>query len=188
MELSDEALVLACRRGDASAWEALVRRYQWLIYAIPRRAGLDQEQSADVFQHVFATLVEKINQIEQPARIGAWLVTTAKHEAWRVSRREQAGAVGLPPAVEDLSAYEAFDGRNLPDEELLHLEEQHTVRLAVAQLDERCRQLLTLLFYRAAPAPYAEVAVAVGMSEGSIGPIRARCLQKLRRILVSAGF
>jgi RNA polymerase sigma factor (sigma-70 family) len=188
MDLSDEALVLACRRGDASAWEALVRRYQWLIYAIPRRTGLDQEQSADVFQHVFATLVEKIDQIEQPARIGAWLVTTAKHEAWRIFRRERAGAVGMHSAAEDWPAGETLDDRLLPDEELLRLEEQHTLRTAVAQLDERCGQLLTMLFFRPSPAPYAEVAASLGMSEGAIGPTRARCLQKLRRILVSAGF
>src|SRR5262245_65885826 len=96
MELSDEALVLACRRGDASAWETLVGRYHRLVYAIPRRAGLDREQSADVCQRTFAVLVEKIDRIEQPARIGAWLATTAKRETWRISRREQStGATKL---------------------------------------------------------------------------------------------
>jgi DNA-directed RNA polymerase specialized sigma24 family protein len=83
MEPSDEALVQACRSGDATAWAMLVDRYQRLVYSIARRAGLDQEESADVFQLVFATLVEHLGQIEQPALIGAWLVTTTRHEAWR---------------------------------------------------------------------------------------------------------
>ena len=188
MELSDEALVLACRRGDATAWEALVRRYHRLVYAIPRRAGLDPEQSADVCQRTFAILVEKIEQIEQPARIAAWLATAAKRETWRVSRREQAAGTTRHPDSEDRFMEQALaDGLPL-DEEVVRLEEQYTVRLAVEQLDERCRQLLRLLFYRPDVPPYAEVAAALGVREGSIGPTRARCLQKLRRILDSLGF
>jgi RNA polymerase sigma factor (sigma-70 family) len=188
MELSDEALVLACRRGDATAWEALVERYHRLVYAIPRRAGLDREQSADACQRTFATLVEKIDQIEQPARIGAWLATAAKREAWRISRREQsAGASSLPIAESQLTD-EALADALLPEEELVRLEEQQIVRLGLAQLNERCRHLLTLLFYRSDVPAYIEIATALGVSEGSIGPTRARCLQKLRRILDSLGF
>ena len=188
MELSDEALVLACRRGDPSAWEALVRRYERLVYAIPRRAGLDREQSADVCQRTFAVLVEKIDQIEQPARIGAWLATTAKRETWRISRREQGAGSTQHPAPDSSLAEEALDGGLPLDEELVRLEEQYIVRVAVAQLDERCRQLLTLLFYRSDVPPYVEVAATLGVRAGSIGPTRARCLQKLRRILDSGGF
>src|SRR5215207_7363291 len=89
MEPSDEALLLACRNGDATAWESLVERYQRLVYSIARHAGLDQEQAADVFQRVFVQLVEHLGRIEQPALLGAWLMTTARHEAWRFSRRER---------------------------------------------------------------------------------------------------
>ncbi|HKP13543.1 MAG TPA: sigma factor, partial [Blastocatellia bacterium] len=83
MKLSDEALVLACRRGDETAWETLVERFQRLVYTISRRAGLDEDAAADVFQNVFASLVERLDRIEQPDRIQAWLVTTAKRETWR---------------------------------------------------------------------------------------------------------
>lgn len=71
----------------------------------------------------------------------------------------------------------------LPDEVLLRLEEQHAVRTAVGELDERCRCLLTMLFYPSEPPSYAEIAAALAMTEGSIGPTRSRCLQKLRRLL-----
>lgn len=184
---SDEALVLACRRGDAAAWEALVARYQRLVYTIPRRAGLGEDLAADVFQHVFATLVDQLDRIERPGRLAAWLVTTARRETWRVSRRESV----VNRAVRGQDAEEALEVRDvqlLPDELLLRLEEQHAVRRAVGALDERCRTLLTLLFYQPEPPPYAEVAATLGTSEGSIGPTRARCLQKLRRLLVDLGF
>ena len=71
----------------------------------------------------------------------------------------------------------------LPDDLLLRMEEQHQVRTAVAALDDRCRKLLTMLFYQPHPPSYIEIAAALGISEGSIGPTRARCLQKMRRFL-----
>lgn len=186
MEPNDEALVLACRRGDATAWETLVIRYQRLIYSIPRRAGLDEEASADVFQRVFMTLVEKIDSIEQPGRISAWLSTTARRETWRVCRHQRANMTLSSP--DDESVIDSLvDEALLPDDLLLRMEEQHRVRIAVAALDDRCRNLLTMLFYQSDPPSYTEIAAALGISEGSIGPTRARCLQKMRRLLEHQG-
>lgn len=186
MEPSDEALVLACRRGDAAAWETLIARYQRLVFSIPRRAGLDADLSAEVFQQVFTILLERLDQIEHPMHIGAWLATTARREALRVRWRERGGA--LTPGSQENKEEEILDTALLPDEVLLRLEEQHKIRAAVAALDDRCRRLLTLLFYQPDPPPYAEIAVTIGATEGSIGPTRARCLQKLRRLLDAAGF
>ncbi len=184
---TDEALVEACRRGDAAAWEALVTRYQRLIYSIPRQAGLSEDLAAEVFQHVFATLLEHLGSIEQPARIGSWLATTARRETWRQSRRERATrSLGSDHEADDPLA-RIPDDAPLPDETLLRLEEQHAVRTAVAALDERCRTLIALLFYRSTPPSYAEIAAVLGTTEGSIGPTRARCLQKLRRLLDDRG-
>src|SRR3954469_100969 len=76
MELSDAALLRACRGGDQDAWTTLVNRYQRLIYTIPRRAGLDEQAAADVFQRVFASLVEHLDTLTDPDRLRAWLVTT----------------------------------------------------------------------------------------------------------------
>lgn len=181
MERTDEQLLAACRRGEEAAWEALVRRYQRLIYAIPRRAGLDEDLAAEVFQEVFATLLQNIDSIEQPSRLHAWLVTTARRKTWRLISREGA-ARGLDAGAEDEAA-DPFasipDQSPLPDEVLVRLEEQHRVRTALSGLDERCRALLQMLFYEPEPPPYSEVAARLGTTEGSIGPTRARCLKKL---------
>jgi RNA polymerase sigma factor (sigma-70 family) len=183
---TDEALLLACRDGDAGAWETLVDRYKRLVYSIARHAGLDQEQSADVFQRVFAKLVERLGQIEQPALVGSWLATTARHEAWRFSRHERSARIS---SLDSPDTAESFvDKSLLPEALMLLLEEQHQVRTAVAALDERCRDLLVLLFYRSDSPAYAEIATILGISVGSIGPTRARCLQKLRRILNDLNF
>jgi RNA polymerase sigma factor (sigma-70 family) len=186
MEPSDESLVLACRNGDAAAWETLVERYQRLIFALARHAGLNEEQAADVFQRVFTLLFEALNKIEQPALIGAWLTTTTRHEAWRFSRRERAATRIYGTRLDQANTL--TDDELLPEAMVLRLEEQHKVRLAVASLDTRCRRLLELLFYRPDTPAYAEIAAALGMSEGGIGPTRARCLEKLRRRLEVQGF
>ena len=65
----------------------------------------------------------------------------------------------------------------------MQMEVQSYVRAAINTLDDRSRTLLTLLFYQAEPMSYAEIAEQLGVSEGSIGPTRARCLQKLRKAL-----
>jgi len=185
----DEQLLAACRRGDEGAWEALVLRYQRLIYAIPRRAGLDEDAAAEIFQDVFTTLLESIENIEQPSRLQAWLVTTAKRKTWRVIGRAKPLRSFSPEEGEGESEmYDLADESVLPDEALARLEEQHLVRAALEDLEERCRTLLRMLFYAAEPPPYSDIAAALGTSEGSIGPTRARCLKKLLGALRKKGF
>ena len=184
MAESDQDLLQACRRGDEAAWAALVKRYQKLVYAIARRAGLDEDLAAEVFQEVFTTLFEKLDEIEQPERLQAWLVTTARRKTWRMLSREVVAQRALRVEADHESVMlELPDEAPLADEVLAQLAEQHRVRTAVAALDERCQKLLTLLFYRATPPSYAEIAAAIGAPEGSIGPTRARCLQKLQQLL-----
>jgi RNA polymerase sigma factor (sigma-70 family) len=188
MEPSDTSLVAACRTGDPQAWEVLVQRYQRLIYTIPRRAGLTEDQAADVFQRVFTLFIERIDQIQQPERVGAWLATTARREAWRISRQSRA-TIPLPGA--DNATDEPFDIPDtglLPDEQIEQIEQQQQIRRALNTLDPRCQQLLTLLFYQLEPPAYADIAQQLGTTEGSIGPTRARCLQKLRKLLDESGF
>jgi RNA polymerase sigma factor (sigma-70 family) len=179
MEQDDAALLRACQQGDAVAWAALVARYERLVYTIGRRAGLDTDGAADVYQQVFTRLVERINTIDRPAALGAWLIKTTQYEAWRVLRRARSAA----RVVDEDQAATLIDDAPSAQERLLLLEEQHRVRAAIALLDERCQRLITLLFYQSEPLSYAEIAASLGIPEGSVGPTRARCLQKLRRLL-----
>jgi RNA polymerase sigma factor (sigma-70 family) len=188
-EASDESLVLACRRGDADAWDVLVNRYQRLIYTIPRRAGLDEDRAAEVFQRTFVRLLENLDRIRQPESIHAWLVTTARRETLQLIREEYAERSFSPSKEnrEDVSADETTPDQNpLPGEALERLEEQHLVRMAMAEMDQRSRDMLNLLYYH--PLSYAEIAALLHIPEGSLGPTRARCLEKLRRLLEQKGF
>jgi RNA polymerase sigma factor (sigma-70 family) len=183
IERSDAELVRECRSGSQAAWDELVARYQRLIFAIPRRAGLTEEQAADVFQEVFLTLFEKLDEIEQPDKIRSWIVTTAKFKTWGVVR----GSKGLysPESEEEMEQEMAniADRSPLADEMLIELEQQHLIRAGLKQLEERCQKILSMLYLQTAAASYSEVAEAVGVGETSISPLRSRCLKKLEKLL-----
>jgi RNA polymerase sigma factor (sigma-70 family) len=183
LERSDADLISDCRAGSQKAWDELIARYQRLIYAIPRRAGLSEEQASDVFQEVFLTLFEKLDDIEQPDRIRSWIVTTAKFKTWAIVR----GSKGMysPESEEEMELEMANlkDNAPLQDEALIELEQQHQIRTALNLLEERCRSILSMLYLRSTAASYAEVADAVGVGETSISPLRSRCLKKLEKIL-----
>lgn len=185
--LTDAALVHACREGDESAWEELVKRYQRLVFSIPRRAGLDEAISADVFQHVFSTLLNKLDQINDPSKVRAWLITTARRETWRISRL-QTITISIDGDEQDEGSFDLPDEQPLPEEIIQRLEEQQLVRIALAELGDPCRQLLELLFYSTQQQSYESIAAALNMPVGSIGPTRVRCLQKLRNTLAQMDF
>lgn len=183
LEKTDAELVLACRRGDETAWNALVDRYQRLIITIPRRAGLSEEQAADVFQEVFLTLFEKLDEIEQPERIRSWIVTTAKFKTWGIIRSKK--GFYSPETSEEMEFEMASlpDASPLADDVLIELEQQHQIRTALKKLEERCQKILSMIYLQDSAASYAEVATAIGVGETSISPMRSRCLQKLAKIL-----
>jgi RNA polymerase sigma factor (sigma-70 family) len=158
MQPGDDSLVLACRRGDASARDALVNRYQRLIYTIPRRSGLDEDQSAEVFQRTFAKLLEYLDRIEHPERIRAWLVTTARRETLQLIRQQstERSLFDMDAPRGGIADEIARDHASLPGEELERLEEQHLIHMALETLGDRCRRLLTMLFYRPDPPSYAD--------------------------------
>lgn len=183
IEQSDGELLSLCQDGNENAWNELVDRYQRLIFAIPRRAGLSESQAADILQEVFLTLFEKIDEIEQPEKVRSWIVTTAKFKTWSVVRREKGN---YSPDTEEAISLELTnlpDASPLADAVLIELEEQHLIRMALKEMETRCRQILSMIYLTEPAAPYAEVAKIIGVGETSISPMRARCLQKLAKIL-----
>jgi RNA polymerase sigma factor (sigma-70 family) len=181
----DAALIKRCRKGDESAWNELVERYQRLVFAIPRRSGLSEAQSADILQEVFLTLFEKLDDIEKPEKIRSWLVTTAKFKTWGNVRRDK--GLYSPDTEEEMELEMANlqDDSPLAEDSLVQLEEQHMIRTAIKKLEERCQKILSMIYLTEPAASYVEVAEAIGVGATSISPLRSRCLKKLERILVA---
>lgn len=185
LEKSDAELIKACRRGDESAWNELVERFQRLVITIPRRAGLSEEQAADVFQEVFLTLFEKLDELEQPEKIRSWLVSVTKFKTWGIIRSEKGFYSQLSENEEiEREIASLKDQSPLADEILIEIEQQHLIRTALQQLEERCQKIIAMIYLRRSPASYEEVAAAIGVNKTGISPMRARCLRKLAKILM----
>jgi len=179
------SLVKSAAGGDPAAWQALVDSFSGLIWSIARGYHLGSADAADVFQTVWLRLAEHLGRIENPDQIGAWLATTAKRESLRIAR---GGARTVPmdhaALIDFAQTDEASPEQAVLQAEQARLDAQRARRLwrAFSELPARCQQLLRVLI--ATPPPtYAEVAAALDVPVGSIGPTRARCLQQLRRRL-----
>lgn len=182
-ELSDGELIAACRQGDSKGWDALVARYERLVYTIPIRYGLTPAEADDVFQSVWTKLLRHLPYLKQPERISAWLVTTARRECWDQRRGAEHERTRAMPS-DDLPEPDAtWDESLTPEEILAHYEEHQALQKALRQLDERCRPLLNYLYRDPTEPSYEEIARRLNMAVGSIGPTRARCLKKLRELL-----
>ncbi len=188
---SDGILVRACLQGDRRAWEALIRRYRRLIYSVPIKYGLSPDEAEDVFQTVALRLFENLERLRHEERVAGWLATTASRESWRVKKKADrtTSATQLESETETESGWDIEDpNAHVSVNTLIRFEEEQTVHRALRELNDRCRTLLSLLYF-ADPAPaYVDIAKRMEMPEGSIGPTRARCLQTLKRTLQRLGF
>jgi RNA polymerase sigma factor (sigma-70 family) len=170
-------LVARAKNGEQQAWDALVERYAPLIWSICRRFRLDGSDAEDVGQAVWLKLVTHLDHLREAAALPGWLATTTRRECGRVINAADARRAGEQLLIAD----------NIPDtqtaivEQDLLVAEQHAVlRDALARLPPGCQQLLVLLSADP-PVPYAEISARLGISVGSIGPNRRRCLDRLAR-------
>jgi RNA polymerase sigma factor (sigma-70 family) len=182
--LPDPKLIEACLSGKSEAWEALIARYQRLIYTIPIRYGFSEAEAGDVFQAVSLILLENLARLRDRERLGAWLSTVTRRECWRLARQRHQT---MPESDWAFFENQAAEGSR-PEDGIVHLERQTLVRTAVDHLGGRCRRLLNLLFYTEPRPSYKEIAQLLHLPEGSIGPTRARCLEKLVKILDGMSF
>lgn len=172
------ALVRAAAEGDQHAWEALVGRYAGLVTAITRSHRLDEANADDVAQTVWLRLFEGLHRIEDPARICAWIATTARRECLSVLRS------GRRVEVRD-ELPEPAAGGGL-DDEVADDERDALLWQAVERLGERDQALLRFLYTEESQS-YEAISGALGMPIGSIGPTRGRCLARLRREVEALG-
>ena len=173
-ETSTGQLVAAAGDGDQAAWDALVDRFAGLVWSIARGHRLSQADAGDVVQTTWLRLVEHLDRIREPERLGSWLATTARNESLAVIRR---GARSRP--VEDVGLDDTDDDAPAVDEGLLTHERDRALWQALGRIGDRCRTLLRVLMAEPPPS-YADVSAALDMPIGSIGPTRQRCLEKLR--------
>jgi RNA polymerase sigma factor (sigma-70 family) len=178
----DEVLLRRCILGDEKAWSSLVRKYANLIFSIPIRRGLGEDDASDVFQSVCVSLLGAMGNIREPRALAAWLVRTTIHVSDKLVTQRQRWT-GIDQEYEQTAA------RNpTPDKLIDQLEREQLIRQAIAAQSPECQKLIHLLFFSDPPLAYESAAVELGLAKGSIGATRMRCLDKLRRSLEEKSF
>src|SRR5579862_8454357 len=170
------ALVTRAAGSDPGAWNEIVERYAPLVWSICARFQLSNSDREDVAQSVWLLLVGQLGTLREPAALPGWLATTTRRECLRVvtaARRSERLGTELDEAAQ-------FVADTVVDEEILAAERNAALRAAFAELPPRCQQLLSMLLSDP-PHSYTEINAKTGIPVGSIGPQRARCLDRMRR-------
>jgi RNA polymerase sigma factor (sigma-70 family) len=170
-------LVSRARNGEQQAWDALVERYAPLIWSICRKYRLHDSDAEDASQSVWLHLVDHLDSVRDPAALPGWLATTTQRECSRVLRVARRSQV-----VEDVPDIENIPGEQVRtvEQELLVAERHAALREAFMDLPPAGQRLIALLAVDP-PQSYAAIAARLGIPIGSVGPTRARCLDRLRR-------
>ncbi len=177
-ELDIARLVKRAAAGDTRAWELLIDKYGRLIWSITREFKLVESDAADVYQTTWMRLVEHVDRLQHPDRVGSWLAVTARNECVRCLTSHKRLILVYEDVVLDGPAEHGAE----IDEALLAAERAEVVRAAMAHLPSQWQRLMELLMADP-PASYAEISDVLGLPVGSIGPTRGRCLARLRVLL-----
>jgi len=180
MPRSDAEIWQDILSGDSKAWKELIKRYQALVNTVAVRSGLSMADAADCFQTTWVRLYENRYRIQDASRLSAWLVTTTKREAIRLRRIDDRTDLN-EQLIDNLPSDSSTDAA------LELLQQQSMLENGLAEIDERCRNLLQALFFSEDVMSYEDVSKQVGIPFNSLGPIRQRCLAKLKSTLENLG-
>ena len=164
---------------------ALIDKYKKLIYSVPVRWGFSQVDASDIFQSVVAEMLSHLADLREPQALAGWLLQVTSHKCRRWKHQQDRELSG---GETDSAADVAVETGPAPDLLFHDTMREQTLREALIHIPPRCRELIRMLFFENTPRPYAEVAVSLGIATGSIGFIRRRCLERLRKYLLDAGF
>ncbi len=181
----DERLVSECLNGNEQAWSALIDKYKNLIYSIPVKMGMHDE-AADIFQAVCLDLLADLPRLREPRALPKWLMQACYHKCLQYRRKSQKHLVAPETDGADIAA--DTEHAPLPEQLLVELEKEQMVRDALMELSPRCERMVRMLFFENPPRPYQEIARELDLATGSIGFIRGRCLEKLKKYLEKMGF
>ena len=169
-DLSDRALIDSCLREEQGGWTRLICKYERLIYSVARALCPQPEDCADVFQQVCLALYQNLKKLRSDQTIPAWLITVTRRQAYTLIREKHPQA-------------ELDEKDDISNGQIDIIEKEFELETAMEQLPDRCRDLINLLYFDPKEPSYAEIADKMGMPVASIGPTRARCLEKLKKLL-----
>lgn len=184
-----EDLIARCLSHEDSAWAEFLHRYQRLIYSTILKVGLPPDEQAEAFQASITAIYSQLPRLRQHEKLISWIVGIAWRQAVnQIRARRRQVPIGF---VEDAALAQSLappSPVSPPDQTRLELEQAQQAQEAMGALSERCRRLLSYFFYEDPVPDYNEIARREGVPVGSLGPTRARCLEKMRRYFSERGW
>ncbi|RSM70930.1 sigma-70 family RNA polymerase sigma factor [Amycolatopsis sp. WAC 01375] len=137
---------------------------------------LSEADARDVCQDAWLELLRAPGALRDEAKLRAWLTTTARRRALRMITRNRREIPRPLP-----------DAETTPESEVIRAERDRALWMAVDRLPDSHRRLIRLLAHRP-ELSYAQIAGELGISPASVGRVRRRCLDRLRRMLAKGGW
>ncbi len=182
-------LIERCLASENAAWQEFLRRHARLIYSTIQKAGLSPDDQDEAFQNAVEAIYRGLPRLRDRDRLLPWIIAIAWRQAVNLVRRLGRGPRTVAsPGTPEGGTPEYPSGDPLAPDARLELERAQQAQEALASLPERCRRLLGYLFYEDPAPDYAEIARREGLPIGSLGPTRARCLERLRRFFEERGW
>lgn len=167
----DLSLVQRAQKGDKTAFDLLVRKYQHRIAAVVSRFVRDYAECQDVVQDSFIKAYKSLPGFRGESQFYTWMyriaVNTAKNHLASQKRRPS-GSVDLEDA-EHIEGGIYMQDNDTPEHELLREELAQVVSKALAQLPEEIRQAITLREMEG--LSYEEIAEVMN---SPVGTVRSR--------------
>lgn len=176
MDAEDQALVEAFKRGEDSAFTALVIKYREAVYRIARRMVRSHEDASDVAQEVFIRVHRALPRFAGRSSLRTWLFRITVNLCLDHNGR---GVRDVLSGLKEL-AWEPSPHDN-PAETVEQRELERTVASAIDVLPPRQRAMVVLRVYQ--DLPYADIARIMGCAEGTVKATMFAALGKLRKTL-----
>jgi RNA polymerase sigma-70 factor (ECF subfamily) len=179
-DVIDEMLVLRCQRGDAGAFDVLVRRWHPRLLGLTIRLIGERDAAADVAQEAWLAIVRGLHGLDDPAAFRPWALRIAANKCrdWiRRKQRSRRRLRGHARCAESLAA-EVMASGEAADEPVSSL------RAAIATLPLDRQALLSMFYVQ--QLPVAEIAAVLGVPEGTVKSRLFHARRKLRATLEDA--
>ncbi|HEX5619827.1 MAG TPA: sigma-70 family RNA polymerase sigma factor [Solirubrobacteraceae bacterium] len=167
------SVVRAATAGDARALATLVARFDRPLRATARSYGLGYWDVDDVVQQTWMQFLEHGRTLREPAAVKGWLITTTRRHCLRVLQGHVRECLSDNPADGHAGDDGELEARIVADQT------RAAIDASLTRLSDRQRKLLTLLLEEP-DLSYQDVGQRLGLPIGSIGPTRARSLERLR--------
>ena len=182
--MEEKELIRACRAGDETAFEALIRMHESKVYSLCRRMCRDEDNALEAAQDTFLAVWRGIGSFREDAAFSTWLYRLATNACLDLLRREKKHGGGVSLDDEEVHL-DLPDSAPQPEEALERAETQRMVREALHALPDGYREVL--LLRETEQLSYQEIAEATGLELGTVKSRINRARLALRNYLAASG-